>query len=266
MMIERKKLFIASPGLVCLILFCAQFSFGQQRPTSEELKSLRKDVETIKESQTAIQKAVEEIKVLARAGQGRQPLQPGDIVLSMDDDPVKGDRNARLVLVEFSDYQCPFCERYFRETLPEIEKDYIKTGKLKYVFRDIPIEAAHKDAFKAAEAAGCAFDQGKFWEMHDRLFANQSALDPSKLMQYAEAIGLEMPKFQECLDREKYVTEVRQDFADGQKAGMTATPTFFLGLTQPNSPKVKVLAVIIGAKPYATFKEAIDNALSLPKQ
>lgn len=249
-----------------MILFCAQLSFGQQQPTSEELKSLRKDVETIKESQAAIQKAIEEIKVLARARQGRQPLQPGEIVLSMDDDPVKGDRNARLVLVEFSDYQCPFCERYFRETLPEIEKDYIKTGKLKYVFRDIPIEAAHKDAFKAAEAAGCAFDQGKFWEMHDRLFANQSALDPSSLLQHAQAIGLDMPKFQQCLDRGEYTTEVRKDMADGQKAGMTMTPTFFLGLTEPNSTKVKVLTVITGAKLYGTFKEAIDSALSSQKQ
>jgi len=264
-MIVRKKILMTFPGLVFLIMFCAQFSFGQQRPTSEELKMLRKDIETIKESQAAIQKAIDEIKVLARAGQRPQPLQPGDIVLSMDDDPVKGDRNARLVLVEFSDFQCPFCARYFRETFPEIEKDYIKTGKLKYVFRDIPIEAAHKDAFKAAEAADCAFDQGKFWEMHDRLFANQSALAPSNLLQYAQAIGLDMPKFQQCLDRGEFTTEVRKDMADGQKAGMTMTPTFFLGLTEPNSTKVKVLTVITGAKLYGTFKEAIDSALSSQK-
>jgi protein-disulfide isomerase len=264
-MIARKTLLMAFPGLVFLIMFYAQFSFGQQRPTSEELKVLREDIETIKETQAAIQKAIDEIKVLARAGQGPQPLQPGDIVLSMDDDPVKGDRNARLVLVEFSDFQCPFCARYFRETFPEIEKDYIKTGKLKYVFRDLPIEAAHKDAFKAAEAADCAFDQGKFWEMHDRLFANQSALAPSNLLQHAQAIGLDMPKFQQCLDRGEYTTEVRKDIADGQKAGMTLTPTFFLGLTEPNSSKVKVLTVITGAKLYGTFKEAIDSALSSQK-
>ena len=265
-MIERKSLLITFARLVFLILFCAPFSFGQQGPTSEELKLLRKDIETIKATQAAIQKAVDEIKVLVRAGQGPQRLQPGEIVLSMDDDPVKGDRNARLVLVEFSDYQCPFCERYFRETLPEIEKDYIKTGKLKYVFRDIPIEAAHKDAFKAAEAAGCAFDQGKFWEMHDRLFANQTALGLSDLAQHAQAIGLDVPKFQQCLDRGEYTTEVRKDMADGQKAGMTLTPTFYLGLTEPNSSKVKVLTVITGAKLYGTFKEAIDSALASQKQ
>ncbi len=270
-MIARKKLLMAFPGLVFLIMFCAQFSFGQQRPTSEELKVIRKDVETIKENQVAIEKEIKEIRDLVRSGQRPQPaepqaLQPRDIVLSIDDDPLKGDRNARLVLIEFADFQCPFCARYFRETFPEIEKDYIKPGKLKYVFRDFPVTAVHKAALEAAEAAGCALDQGKFWEMHDKLFANQSALERSNLVQHAQAIGLDVPKFQQCLESGKYITEVRKDFADAQQAGMKATPTFFLGLIEPNSAKVTVVAVITGAKPYATFKAAIDSALSSQKQ
>jgi protein-disulfide isomerase len=264
-MTKRKGNLMVFLASVFLILVGAQFCFGQQRPSREELQLLRKDIESIKESQAAIQKAIEEIRVLARGGQVPKTLQPGDIVLSIDDDPVKGDKNARLVLVEFSDFQCPFCARYFRETFPEIEKDYVKTGKLKYVFRDYPIEGAHKDAFKAAEAAGCALDQGKFWEMHDRLFANQTALGFSDLAKHAQAIGLDVPKFQQCLDREEYSTEVRKDMADGQKTGMTATPAFFLGLIEPDSRKVKVLTVIIGAKLYGTFKEAIDNALTSQK-
>jgi protein-disulfide isomerase len=264
-MMDRKRLLMTLPGLVVLILFCAQSSFGQQQPSSEELKLLRKEIETLKESQTAIQKEIKEIKDLVRGEQGPQPIQPGDIVLSMDDDPLNGDRNAKLVLVEFSDFQCPFCSRYVRETFPQIEKEYIKTGKLKYVFRDYPIEGSHKDAFKAAEAAGCAFDQGKFWEMHDKLYANPTALGLSDLAQYAQAVGLDVKKFQQCLDREEYATEVRKDMADAQKAGVTSLPTFFLGVTEPNNQKVKVLTVIIGAKPYATFKEAIDSALSQQK-
>ena len=264
-MMDRKRLSMALPGLGFLILFCAQSSFGQQQPSSEELKLLRKEIETIKQNQAAIQKEIKEIKDLARAGQGPQPLQPENIVLSMDDDPVNGDRNAKLVLVEFSDYQCSFCARYVQETFPQIEKEYIKTGKLKYVFRDFPIESLHKDAFKAAEAGGCAFDQGKFWEMHDRLYANPTALGLSDLAKYAQAVGLDVKKFQQCLEKEEYTTEVRKDIADGQKAGVTGTPTFFLGITGPNNSKVKVLAVIEGAKPYAAFKAAIDNALSQQK-
>ncbi len=248
---------------VVVIIFVAQLSFGQRRPTSEELQSLRNDVNTIKANQAEIEKAVKELKNLAGAepGQPAPALAPENIVLAIDDDPLMGDKKARLVLVEFSDFQCPFCGRFVHETLPDIEKEYIKTGKLKYVFRDFPITGAHKDALKAAIASGCALDQGKFWEMHDQLFENQTAFTVYNLTQRAEAIGLNKEKFQQCLNNNEYETEVQGDFADGLKAGVNQTPTFFLGLTEPNSSKVKVLAVITGAKPFAVFKAAIDSAL-----
>jgi protein-disulfide isomerase len=261
-MIQRKSFLLAVSGVFIL---SAQLSFGQRRPTSEELQSLRKDVDTIKANQAEIEKAVKEVKDLARAGQPTPPLTPENIVLGIDDDPLMGDRKARLVLVEFSDFQCPFCARFVHETFPEIEKDYIKTGKLKYVFRDFPISSAHKDAFKAALAAGCALDQGKFWEMHARLFENQTAFTVHNLTQSAEAVGLNKDKFQKCLNNNEYETEVQSDFADGLKAGVNQTPLFFLGLTEPDSPKVKVLTVIMGAKPYAVFKAAIDSALQQGK-
>ena len=256
-MIRRSFLLTVSSVLI----LSSQLSFGQRRPTSEELQSLRKDVNIIKSNQADIEKAVKELKDLARAGQPAPPLAPENIELGVDDDPLMGDRKAKLILVEFSDFQCPFCARFVHETLPEIEKDYIKTGKLKYVFRDFPITSAHKDAFKAALAAGCALDQGKFWEMHDRLFENQTAFTVHNLTQSAEAIGLNKEKFQQCLNNNEYETEIQSDFADGLKAGVNQTPIFFLGLTEPNSPKVKVLTVISGAKPYAVFKAAIDSAL-----
>jgi len=263
-MIQREKILLVLSGVFVLICF-AHSSFGQQRLTNEELQLLRKDVDTIKANQAEIEKAVKELKDLARTGQPAPAPAPESIVLKIDDDPLKGDPKASLVLVEFSDFQCPFCARFAHETFPEIEKDYIKTDKLKYVFRDFPITSAHKDAFKAALAAGCALDQGKFWEMHDRLFENQTAFTVYNLTQSAEAIGLNKDKFQQCLNDNEYATEVQSDFADGLKAGVNQTPTFFLGLTEPNSPKVKVLTVIAGAKPYAVFKAAIDSALQQGK-
>ncbi len=136
-MIQRKSFLLAMSSVVVLIVF-SQLSFGQRRLTSEELQSLRKDVDTIKANQAEIEKAVKELKDLARAGQPAPPPAPESIVLGIDDDPLMGDRKARLVLVEFSDFQCPFCARFVRETLPEIEKNYIKTGKLKYVFPRLP--------------------------------------------------------------------------------------------------------------------------------
>ena len=149
--------------------------------------------------------------------------------------------------------------------MPQIESEYIKTGKVKYVALDFPLEAIHKNAFKAAEAARCASDQGKFWEMHDRLFANQQALAPNNLPQHAQAIGLDVPKFQTCLDSGKYAATVRKDLAEGQKAGVTGTPGFFLGITDPKDQKVKVSRFLKGAQPYASFKEAIDSLLSSQK-
>ena len=252
-MIRRKRLLLAMSSVVVCVFF-TQLSFGQQRPTREELDLLRKDVDTIKANQADIEKAVKELKDLARGGQPAPPLTPESIQLAIDDDPVKGDKKARLVLVEFSDYQCPFCARFVRETLPQIDKDYIKTGKLKYVFRDFPITSAHKDALKAAMAAGCALDQGKYWEMHDRLFENQAAFTVYNLTLHAEAIGLNKQTFQQCLNNNEYATEVQSDFADGTKAGVNQTPFFFLGLTEPNSPKVKVPHRDTGCKALRFFQ------------
>ena len=149
--------------------------------------------------------------------------------------------------------------------MPQIERDYIKTGKVKYVFRNFPIESIHKEAFKAAEAANCAGEQGKYWEMHARLFAHQKALSPKDLSGHAQALGLDMPEFQQCLDSGKHATEIRNDIAEGQKSGVTGTPIFFLGFTDPKNSKVKVLRVIRGAQPYASFREAIDSLLSSQK-
>lgn len=131
---------------------------------------------------------------------------------------------------------------------------------MKYVFVDFPLESIHKFAFKAAEAARCAGEQGKFWEMHDRLFANQKDLEPAK--PHAEAIGLDVPKFEGCLSAGKYAEAIRKDAAEGQKAGVTGTPLFFLAYTDPASSKVKTVARLSGAQPYAAFKTQIDQLLA----
>jgi protein-disulfide isomerase len=150
--------------------------------------------------------------------------------------------------------------------MPKIDSDYIKTGKVKYVFRDLPLESIHKNAFKAAEAASCAGDQDKFWEMHDRLFANQGTLGSADLLSHAQAIALDMSKFQQCLESGKFAPAIRKNMADASNAGITGTPAFILGVSDPKSLQVKVLKVISGAQPFAAFKDAIDNALSPQKQ
>ena len=127
------------------------------------------------------------------------------------------------------------------------------------MFLDMPLESIHKFAFKAAQAASCAGEQGKYWEMHDRLFENQSALEPWTA--HAEAIGLDVAKFEQCLASGKFDDEIRRDMAEARKVGVTGTPAFLVGRTEPNSSKVRVLAVLKGAKAFADFKAELDRLL-----
>ena len=234
--------------------------------TSAETESLKKEIQSLKAGQLQIQKDLAEIKTILQTAARNQaapaPDKAVNAVVNIAGEPVKGNKDARLTLIEFSEYQCPFCSRHVLNTYPQLDKDYIQTGKVKYVFRDLPLESIHKNAFKAGEAAHCAEEQGKFWPMHDRLFANQQALDAAKLPEHATAIGLDAKKFQACLDGGKYAAEIRKDMADADRLGVTATPTTLIAVSQPNDPNVKVVKVIRGAQSFAVFKASLDELLA----
>ncbi len=173
----------------------------------------------------------------------------------------KGEKTAKLIIVEFVDYQCPFCSRHFRDVLPQIERDYIATGKVRYVLLDFPGELVHPNALKAAEAAHCAGDQGKFWEMHDRLLANQAALKPNDLLEHARTVGLDVASFQRCLDSSGHEDKIRDDLDAGLRAGVRGTPSFFFGSTEENGARVRVTRELPGALEYLAFKPFIDRLL-----
>ncbi len=168
----------------------------------------------------------------------------------VDDDPVLGNKNAKLTIVEFSDFQCPFCSRFKSDALSQIKSQYIDTGKVKFVFRDFPLTSIHPMAQKAAEAAECADDQGKFWEYHDLIFDRQSSLSINSLKQWAVELGLNENDFNKCLDSGKYANEVSKDSSDAQKAGGQGTPFFIVG----NQP-------VSGAQPFAAFQQVIESQL-----
>ncbi len=147
--------------------------------------------------------------------------------------------------------------------MPQIEKEYIETGKMKHVFMDFPLPM-HREAMKASEAALCAGDQGKFGEMHETLFANQKALSPEALLTYAETLGLDTTQFKECLDGGKQAARIKVAMAEGQKAGITGTPAFLFGFIDADG-KVKATKKLSGAVPYANFKATIDEMLSSKK-
>ena len=186
--------------------------------------------------------------------QGNNNIPTGIVDVSADDDPVLGEKDAPVTIIEFSDFQCPFCERFYSQTLEQIKTNYIDTGKVKLIYRDFPLDSIHPMAQKAAEAAECADEQGKYWEYHDKLFQNQEewvTTGISKLKEYAKGLSLDSSKFDKCLDDGKYEDEVAKDFQDGAQAGVQGTPSFFINGKQ-----------LSGAQPFAAFQQAIDAELA----
>ena len=167
-----------------------------------------------------------------------------------ESDPMLGDPNAPVTIVEFSDFECPFCARFYSQTYKLIKEDYIDTGKANIVFRDFPL-AFHPQAEPAAIAAECAHEQGKFWEFHDLIFENQARLSPSAYLGWAEDLELDMDQFSDCVDSQKYKSEVAKDYNDGGRLGITGTPGFFVNGE-----------LITGAQPYSVFAQAIEAQLN----
>ena len=242
-------------GPVSLALFLFSQTLPAQQTSIDDLKT---QVETLNQNMKMMQKDLEEIKGLLQNRVHIAP--PQNAILDLGGRPSKGESTASLTLVEFLDYQCPYCGRFSRETMPQIDKEYIQTGKVRYVVVNLPLDAMHKSAFKAAEAVACAGEQGKFWEMHERLFNNQETIDQWK--SHAEAVELDVGKFQECLDSGRQAAQVRSDIAEAHGAGVTGTPSFFLAYTDPKSTAIKTVTKLVGSQPYAAFKTAIDKQLA----
>ena len=173
---------------------------------------------------------------------------PREEVAVAAEDPALGAANAPVTLVEFSDFQCPFCQRV-APTLKQLKATY--GDKLRIVWKDFPLTSIHPEAFKAAEAGNCAREQGKFWEFHDRLFANQQALQPEALKEHAAAVGLDAAAFSACLDTAKHSDRVQQQIATGSRLGINSTPAVFINGRQ-----------ITGAQPYEVFASIIDEELA----
>lgn len=175
---------------------------------------------------------------------------PELVEVSVDGDPVLGDANAPVTVVEFSDFQCPFCKKAHDEALKQVKDNYVKTGKVKLVFRDFPLEI-HPEAETAALAAECAHEQGKFWEYHDVLFENQASLSDANYKKWAEDLGFDTEQFNKCYKSLKYLDEVRKDMSEGQSYGVSGTPAFFVNGK-----------LVTGAQPYSVFELEIEGALA----
>lgn len=173
------------------------------------------------------------------------------LTVSIDEnDPTLGPADAPVTIIEFSDFECPYCRKWFVETWPQIQKTY--AGKVRLVYRDFPL-SFHPDSQSAAEAASCAGEQGKYWDYHDLLFSGV-ALGNDTYLSIASQLKLEMTKFQDCLSSQRYASDVQADLQYGSSLGITGTPTFFVN----GIP-------LVGAQPFSVFKGIIDKELASKK-
>ncbi|MEW6008328.1 MAG: DsbA family protein [Candidatus Omnitrophota bacterium] len=165
--------------------------------------------------------------------------------------PSKGNDNAHVLMVEFSDFQCPFTKRFFQQTFPQIEKEYIETGKVKFAYRDLAL-AFHPMAKPAAIVARCAGKQGKYWQMFDKLLTGNS-LDKETFKKYAQELGLDIKAFEDCQENPEIKEAVEADIKDAEKFGAEGTPSFFINGR-----------FVGGAYPFDIFKKIIDEELTKP--
>jgi protein-disulfide isomerase len=242
---------------VALVPLAGQAADAAQAAPVDAVPADSRKMDAILEELRAIRQVLEKIEKQGVAGGPRRPSRPTTATVAIDNKPVMGSDSAPVTVVEFTDYQCPFCLRFTKTTFPYLKRDYIDTGKVRWVALNLPM-AFHKDARKAAQAAHCAGEQDKFWEMRLELFKNPKKLAPEHLPDHAASLGLDMAAFRECLASERHLAEIDQDAKDAKAARLTGTPSFIIGKTA--SDKITG-QVVIGAQPLNVFSAAIKKAL-----
>jgi protein-disulfide isomerase len=191
----------------------------------------------------------------AKAAVQPQPEQPARAKLNLDGYQMLGSKSAPVTVVEFTDYQCPFCQRFHVTTFSELKKNYIDTGKVRFYSRDMPLDF-HANAMRAAQAARCAIDQGKFWQLRDVMGANPDKLDLDHIVGFAAELKLDPTAFRSCVTSEKYKEAVQSDVMEAMKIGANGTPTFVVGKSTPDGVDGELM---IGALPYAMFDEKLKS-------
>ena len=217
---------------------------------STEIEALRKEIADLREDLASLRSSLGRARPIIDLSTGHQ----------------RGNDDALVALIEFSDYECPFCIRHTRETMPLIEKNYIATGKILYGFRDFPIDQLHPQAIRAHEAAQCAGDQQKYWEMHGRMFGQPALHTPESLEAAAVQIGLDIGAYRTCVANNTHTAAIRASAALAESFGANGTPGFFIGIIDKTTNTVKITRAISGAVPFAQFAQALEGALAQAKK
>jgi protein-disulfide isomerase len=276
---KRKILTVVSAALLIAtstVVAAAQDTLPSQEPYPSGAKCLTAEHETAtksnaisKEQADTIVSELKQIRQLLEKQQAQlaramtpqppsAPPPPQKVQMSVGNGwYAMGRADAPVTLIEFGDIQCPFCKNFHTQAFAELKKNYIDTGKVRFVSRDLPLEF-HPFAMKAAEAVRCAGDQGKYWELRDALYTNAAPPSDDVITKAVESLSLEAKGFQSCLSSDKYKADVQKDATDATAMQISGTPTFVLA----KSATDKLDGVrIVGAQPFAAFQTAIDALL-----
>ncbi len=245
-------------------------SEASTQPLEQNQASIQKQLDQLKAGQERLSRQVEEIKTLLEqltgtpTNESAKPTVPTVVSANVHGEPFRGTNSARVAIIEYSDFDCSFCGRYSRNVFPRIESDYIQSGKIKYFFRDLP-EPIDTNAWFKARAARCAGDQGKFWQMHDLLFAHQPATSP-EVIALTQTLGVDMGEFNQCISSEKYLQNIRRSAAGAKRMGLYGTPTFLIGTLSDDGDFLRVNRVLVGAETYESIKSVLDELLGSGRQ
>jgi protein-disulfide isomerase len=231
-------------------LAAAEKRTAKQAMTREQADAMLDELRSIRELIASFAKSN-----LERSFEQREPANIAKRI-KLDDLPILGSRNARVTIAEFFDYQCPFCRDFHVSTLDAIRKTYIDTGRVRFVSVDLPL-AMHSNAAKAAEVAHCGGDQGKFWDVRDRLSRNPEKLGPTEMLSLVRDLPIDFNAFQSCLDSGKYTSKVASQGQRAASVNITGTPAFVVGKSTYDEVEG---TVIVGAQPFAAFEAAIQAA------
>jgi protein-disulfide isomerase len=252
-----RKIAATTAVLVFAILVVSAHSARAQN-ADERLSALS---ESIRE----LGRKVDELDRLLRSMLPPSPVEDVTPVrLSIAESPFLGSMTASLVVVEFSDFQCPFCGQHFRATLPQLRRQLVDTGQIQYVFKNFPLLDIHPQAHGAAVAGLCAHRQSAFWKMHDTLFEHQDQLSAEALDAHAQSLGLDKNRFQECSKDPAVRRVVERDMEEAKALGMTGTPTFLVGRIETPGT-VTVLKRVTGAHPLTVLAAAVESVRTTPK-
>lgn len=232
-----------------------------------DARSVQEQLDELRANQERILRELEEVKTLlrAKAGSGETPSRPAEpptpVSVNVHGEPFKGDARATVAILEYSDFDCDFCARWATTVFPKLREAYIETGKVKFFFRDLP-EPGHPEALLKARLARCAGLQGRFWEMHDLLFAERRPLAASDFTAEARAVSVDHEPLAACLRDNRMTQVIQRSTAGATRMGIRGTPTFLVGVLTDNGDVLRVKRMLIGAEEMETFQPLLDGLLS----